>query len=308
LHLFTPSQFNNLPGMRYPRPVNYLPAKDEFAAYLEEYATRFNLPIRHNERVDDLSSNGKGFQVSSNKFKYSARSVIIATGPFRVPYIPAFSNQLDKAIFQIHSNAYANPNQVIQGSVLLVGAGNSGADIALELARAGKQVYLSGRDVGRIPSNTPLGKAFNGSLIWWFMSNVLNVKTPIGRKVKQAGLQHGGPLGHVTRQELAVNGIKLVPRLSSIQAGKPLLEDGQILDVDGVIWATGYRPDYSWVRLPIFDGKGLPRHTRGVIPDTPGLYFLGLIFQTALTSSLIGGVGADAAYIVNQVIRPIKKG
>jgi putative flavoprotein involved in K+ transport len=307
LRLFTPSQFNNLPGMPFPGPVNYLPARDEIAAYLENYVARFNLPVRHNLRVLHLDRNGQAYQVSGSAFEYSARNVIIATGPFQVPYIHAFAGQLDAAVVRMHSSVYANPGQVAPASVLVVGAGNSGAEIALELVRAGKQVILSGRDVGRIPANTPLGRAFNGKLIWWFMSNILNVKTPIGRKARQAELQHGTPLGRATRQEMAAAGIELVPPLAGIRSGKPYLEDGRILDVGAVIWATGYRPDYSWVRLPIFDEHGLPRHLRGAVPEAPGLYFLGLIFQTALNSSLIGGVGADAAYIVGQAVRPERR-
>lgn len=301
LHLFTPSQFDNLPGMPFPKPMNYMPAKDEVAAYLEEYSTRFNLPIKHNTRVNELIHSGQYYQVSGSRFNYSARNVIIATGPFQVPYTPGFASQLDSATIQMHSGEYTNPVQVKTDSVLVVGAGNSGAEIALELVRAGKQVILSGRDVGRIPANSPLGKAYNGKLIWWFMSNILTVKTPIGRKAQRAELQHGTPLGRATRKEVAAAGIELVPRLSGIQSGKPRLENGRFLDVGGVIWATGYRPDYSWIRLPVFDEYGLPHHIRGVVPEAPGLYFLGLIFQTALNSSLIGGVGADAAYIVSQI-------
>jgi putative flavoprotein involved in K+ transport len=307
LRLFTPSQFNSLPGLPFPKPMNYLPAKNEVASYLEDYSTHFNLPIKHNIRVNELIHNGQYYQVSGSTFTFLARNVIIATGPFQVPYVPGFASQLDPATIQMHSSAYANPNQVKADSVLVVGAGNSGAEIALELVKAGKRVILSGRDVGRIPANTPLGKAFNGKLIWWFMSNILNVKTPIGRKARQAELQHGTPLGRATREELAAAGIELVPRLSGAQSGKPHLENGCILDVGSVIWATGYRPDYSWVRLPIFDEYGLPHHTRGVVREAPGLYFLGLIFQTALSSSLIGGVGTDAAYIVNQIIHPAKQ-
>jgi putative flavoprotein involved in K+ transport len=301
LRLFTPSQFNNLPGMPFQKPVNYLPAKDEVASYLEEYAHRFNLPIKHDVRVNELSHSGQYYQVSGSTFSYSARNVIIATGPFQVPYVPSLANQLDSTTVQMHSSVYTNPDQVKTDSVLVVGAGNSGAEIALELVRAGKQVILSGRDVGRIPANTPLGKAFNGKLIWWFMSNILNVKTPIGRKARLAELQHGTPLGRATRQEMVAAGIELAPRLTGVQSGNPRLENGRVLDVGSVLWATGYRPDYSWVQLPVFDEHGLPKHIRGVVREAPGLYFLGLIFQTALNSSLIGGVGADAAYIVSQI-------
>jgi putative flavoprotein involved in K+ transport len=307
LRLFTPSQFNNLPGMPFSKPVNYFPTKDEIADYLEEYATRLQLPIQHNVHVNELRHSGEGYQISANTTKYSARNVIVATGPFQVPYTPGFAGQLDSTTIQMHSCLYTNPDQIKTDSVLVVGAGNSGAEIALELVRAGKHVTLSGRDVGRIPANTPLGKAFNGRLIWWIMTNILNVNTPLGRKMRQAELRHGTPLGRATRQEIANAGIEMVPRLSGVHSGKPHLESGRILDVGGVIWATGYRPDYSWIKLPVFDEYGLPRHIRGVVPSQSALYFLGLLFQTALNSSLIGGVGADAAYIVRQIIHQVNR-
>jgi putative flavoprotein involved in K+ transport len=185
--------------------------------------------------------------------------------------------------------------------VLVVGAGNSGAEIALELAKTGKQVWLSGRDVGRIPANSPLGKLFDGRLIWWFMTHFLTVDTPIGRKMQAGEDHHGTPLGRAKRDEIARAGIILTPRVSGVQSGKPQLEDGRILPAEGVIWATGFRPDYHWIKLPIFDKSGYPLHSRGVAQGAPGLYFVGLLFQTGLSSPLLGGVGKDAEYIAARV-------
>jgi putative flavoprotein involved in K+ transport len=229
--------------------------------------------------------------------------VIVASGSYQSPFSPAFASELDPAIFQLHSSAYRNPGQVPAKSVLIVGAGNSGAEIALDLVKAGRQVWLAGRDVGNVPFNSPLGKAFNGRLIRWFMGHVLTVNTPIGRKMKPGLLQHGAPLGRPRRQEIEQAGVELTPRLHGIQSGKPEIEGGRLLPVEGVIWATGFHPDYRWINLPVFDAHGFPRHWRGVLQEAPGLFFLGLIFQTALSSSLLGGVGADAAYIVKQIGR-----
>jgi putative flavoprotein involved in K+ transport len=301
LHLFTPSQFNGMPGKPFPQPDNYFPAKDEVAEFLEDYARQFNLPVRHGSQVTLLSRTGRNFSVSTGDSKFSARHVIIATGPYQLPKIPAFANELDPEIFQLHSSAYRNPQQIPASSLLVVGAGNSGAEIALELVKAGKQVWLAGPDVGRIPINSPLGKRFGGRPAWWIMSNVLSDKTPIGRKLKERALTHGAPLGRIRRPLVAQAGVELVPRLSGIRSGKPEIEGGQLLPVEGVLWATGFHPDYSWIDLPIFDEHGLPRHRRGVVQDAPGLYFLGLLFQSALISSLLGGVGRDAAYIVKQI-------
>jgi len=301
LKLFTPSKFNGLPGMMFPKPGDYLPTKNEVADYLEEYARHFNLPIRHNEKVKSLSRNGQGYHISTNTSNFHAKNVIVATGPFQVPYKPDFADQLDPEIFQLHSSTYCNPKQIQAQSVLIVGAGNSGVEIALELVRAGKQVWLAGRDVGKIPANGPLGKFLGGRPIWWFMNNVLTVNTPIGRKAKASAGHHGTPLGRATRQEIAVAGVELAPRVSGIQSGQPQLEDGRILPVNSVIWATGFRSDYCWINLPIFDEHGFPLHSQGIVQDAPGLYFIGLMFQRALSSSLLGGVGMDAAHIAKQI-------
>jgi putative flavoprotein involved in K+ transport len=301
LKLFTPGKFNNLPGAPFPKQGDYLPTKTEVADYLEGYASRFNLPVRHGVKVEGLDRNGRGYHITAGASSLSAKNVIVATGPFQSPYIPAFSRDLDPSILQLHSSAYCNPEQFPARNILVVGAGNSGAEIALELARAGRKVWLAGRDVGRIPANGPLGKAFDGKLIWWVMGNILNVNTPIGRKVRAGELHRGTPLGRATREEITLAGVELMPRVSGVQSGKPQLEDGHTLPVDGIVWATGFRPDYGWLHLPIFDEQGYPKHWRGVVKEAPGLYFIGLLFQTALNSSLLGGVGTDAAYIANQI-------
>ena len=302
LKLFTPSKINALPGMPFPKPGNYLPTKDETADYLETYARHFNLPVRHGVKVENLSHNGEDYQIFAGSSTFTARNVIVATGPFQKPYIPIFANDLDPSILQLHSSTYRSPKQITPQSVLIVGAGNSGAEIALELVRAGKKVWLAGRDVGRIPANGALGKAFGGWPMWWFMNHVLTVNTPIGRKVREKELNHGTPLGRSNRQEIADAGVKLTPRVSGVQSGMPRIEDGRTLPVDCVVWATGFRPDYHWIDLPIFDEHGHPHHWRGVVNKLPGLYFVGLLFQTGLSSSLLGGVGADAAYISNQIV------
>jgi putative flavoprotein involved in K+ transport len=301
LRLFTPSQFDSLPDMPFAKSKNYFPTKDEIADYIEEYARKFNLPVHHNVKVENLSRDDQGYQITTSNELFSTKNVIVATGPFHLPFIPTYTDQLDAEIFQLHSSAYLNPHQIAAKSVLVVGAGNSGAEIALDLSKAGKKVWLSGRDVGRIPANSPLGKIFDGRLVWWFMTHMLTVDTPIGRKMQADVVHHGTPLGRTRREEIAAAGVILSPRLSGVQSGKPQLEDGQILPVEGVIWATGFRPDYHWIDLPIFDEHGYPMHSGGVVQDAPDLYFIGLPFQTGLSSSLLGGVGKDAAYIAARI-------
>ncbi len=301
LRLFTPSQFDSLPGSPYSNSINYLPTKDEIATYLEEYEHRFHLPIRHLSKVESLRDNSDGFEIMTRSTRFHAKNVIVATGPFQKPYTPGFSDQLDKKIIQLHSVSYHDPSQFPGKKVLIVGAGNSGAEIALEMAKNGKEIWLSGRDVGRVPANSPIGKAFNGQLIWWIMTHLITVDTPIGKKMQAKGNHRGTPLGRVTLEEVGASGVKLSPKVVGIENGLPKLEDGQILDVEGILWATGFRPDFEWIKLPIFDKNGNPIHSRGVVKDAPGLYFLGLIFQSGLSSSLLGGVGKDAFHIASQI-------
>ncbi len=303
LRLFTPSQFDGLPGMPFPKSKNYFPPKDEVADYLEEYARQFNLPVSHNIKVESLQRNGRNFQISAGSARFTARNVIIATGPYQASYSPSFSKELDPEILQLHSSAYINPKQLPVNSVLVVGSGNSGAEIALELSKVGKQVWLAGRDVGRVPSNSRLGKLFDGRPLWWFLTHVLTTNTPMGRKMQASLSHHGAPLGRICRDDIARAGVIFTPRMSGVHTGKPQLMDGRILPAEGVIWATGFQPDYSWIKLPILDEYGYPEHSRGIVQNAVGLYFIGLPFQTGLNSSLLGGVGKDAAYIAAQVAR-----
>lgn len=302
LRLFTPSQIDNLPGMPISFPVNYLPTKDEVADYLERYANQFNLPVKHQQQVTSLRQSTSGFEIITNNSTYYAKNVIICSGVYTLPSIPAFAGKLNSSIFQIHSSQYTNPSKVPTGSILVVGAGNSGADIAVELVEANNKVWLSGRDVGTVPNNSPIGKAFNGKLVWWIMTHIMTMDTPIGRKMIAKSGHHGTPLGHHNRQEIQAAGVVFLPRVVAVREGKPELENGQIMDVDAVIWATGYKPDYDWIKLPIFDQEGYPLHTRGMVEKAPGLFFLGLPFLSGISSSLLGGIGKDAERIVERIV------
>jgi putative flavoprotein involved in K+ transport len=302
LRLFTPSQNNHLPGMKFPKPDFYFPTKDEAADYLETYAMQFKLPVQYGLKVDRLQRNENGFRLTAGASDYHARNVIIATGAFRTPYTPAIAEELAPGIFQMHSAGYRKPADVVGQNILVVGAGNSGAEIALELAKAGRKVWLAGRDVGRIPADK-LGRLMGGRPYWWFIRKVMTIHTPIGRRMKAAVLTHGNPLIRARREEVAEAGVELTPRLMGAVGGKPQLQSGRVLPAEGVVWATGFRPDYSWINLPVFDQTGHPRHEQGVVNEAPGLFFVGLHFQTGLTSSLMGGVGDDAKYITGQISR-----
>jgi putative flavoprotein involved in K+ transport len=304
LRLFTPAKFSALPGMPFPAPDFYFPTKDEMAANLVAYAARYQLPIRFQMPVETLTRSGDLYRLRAGAQSLLARQVVVATGAYHRPYIPPFAQALDPAVVQLHSQAYRNPAQIPAGNVLVVGAGNSGAEIAIELAHAGRNVWLSGRDVGHIPANT-LGRLFGGRPYWWLISRVLSVATPVGRRVRQKTLAQGAPLIHVNKQAIERAGVKRVPRTTGASNGQPQLDDGQLPEIAAVVWATGFRPDFHWIDLPICDAQGYPLHTRGVVPTAPGLYFLGLPFQSALTSGLIGGVGADARYIADHIANRI---
>jgi putative flavoprotein involved in K+ transport len=295
LRLFTPAAHSSLPGMPFPAPPHAFPTKDEVAGYLERYAERFALPVRLGRRVEALSRHDSGYLLRTGAERYLAAHVVVATGAYHAPRIPDFAPQLDPRVVQLHSSAYRNPGQLPTGDALVVGAGNSGAEIALELA-ATRRAYLAGRDTGYIP----LSLIHNG-LSLWLAAHLLTTDTRLGRRMREASRQQGDPLIRLKPKDLAATGVERVPRVAGATDGRPRLADGRLLDVTTVVWATGFRPDFGWIALPIFDEAGEPRHHRGVVEAAPGLYFLGLPFQHTPTSAHVGGVGRDARHIATHL-------
>jgi putative flavoprotein involved in K+ transport len=301
LRLFTPARYDGLPGMPFPAPAWSFPTKDEVAGYLEAYATRFALPVRFGVRVDRLSRDGERYAVAAGERRFQADHVVVASGAYQRPRIPAFAAGLDPGILQLDPNRYRDPSELPGGGVLVVGAGNSGAEIAFEVSRT-HPTSLSGPNTGHIPVRP--GSRWDRLVtppFWWFASRVLTVQTPIGRKLRPKALTTTAPLERVRPKELAAAGVERVPRTVGVRDGSPLLEDGRVMDVATVLWCTGFRPDFAWVDLPVFDQDGAPAHHRGVVGSQPGLYFLGLWFLSAFTSSLLGGVGSDADHIARQI-------
>ena len=303
LRLFTPGRYDGLPGMPFPGSPSSYPTKDEAADYLEAYANRFELPVRTGVKVDRLAKNRDRFEVTCGEHRLFAANVVVATGAFNNPRVPSFARELDESIVQFHSQEYRKPSQIQKGAVLVVGAGNSGAEIAIELARH-HQTWLSGRDTGQEPTRT-------GSLpdrlftpILWLMATRLTIKTPFGRKLRDHFLDppRGIPLGRVRRKDFAPAGIERVPRVAGVRNRRPVLEDGRLLEVSNVIWCTGYTPNYDWIDLSLQTRNGLPVHDRGIVESCPGLYFIGLLFLYSLSSALLGGVGRDAKHIVQHIV------
>ena len=301
LRLFTPARYSGLPGMGFPAAAWHYPTKDEVAEYLETYAARFQLPVRAGVRVDGLTRQGDRYLVTAGERRFEAANVVVASGAYHLPLVPSFAAELDPGILQLHSSGYRRPAQLQEGGVLVVGAANSGAEIAVELSGA-HRIWLSGRHPGSEP--TRAGSRLDRLLtppFWFFISQVLTVDTPIGRKLRPKLMGAGTPLARVRRRDIAAAGIERVPRTAGARDGLPVLEDGRALEVANVVWCTGYRPDFSWIDLPVQGDDGQPRHDRGVVAGQPGLYFVGLFFQSAVSSALVGGVGRDAEQIVARI-------
>jgi putative flavoprotein involved in K+ transport len=312
LRLFTPAYAVSLPGWPFPAKGFTTPLKDDMADYLEAYATKLKLPVRTGVRVDDIHREGDTYVVTAGAQRFEAQNVIVASGVHREARVPAFAADLDPRIVQVHSTEYRNPSQLRHGGVLVVGAGNSGADISLEAA-ATHPTWLAGPIRGHIPFDIDTGfarhVAFRG--VRFVFVHVLTLRTPMGRRLREKPAQ-GDPLVRVKPKWLDAAGVQRVGKVVAVQDGRPVLEDGQMLDVANVIWCTGFRHDLSWIDLPIFGEDGEPMHDRGIVTNEPGLYFVGLPFQFALASCALPGVGRDARYVANRLLarartaRPIR--
>ena len=302
LRLFTPAQFDGLDGMKFPARSGRFPTKDQMADYLAAYARRFNLPVRNGVMVDGLSRAAGRYRLCAGGALFEADHVVAAMASYQKPWLPDFAPSLDPAIAQIHAGDYRNPTQLRDGAVLVVGAGNSGAEIALELSRS-RKVYLAGADVGEVPFRTDsfLGRHFWSRLVLRLaFHRLLTTDTPMGRKM--AAAHRPAPLIRTRNRDLAAAGIERVPRVAGIEEGQPLLDDGRLLQVANVVWCTGFSPDFSWIHLPVFDEDGRV-HRRGVVEQESGLYFVGLNFLYAMSSTMIHGVGRDARHVVDVIAR-----
>ena len=302
LKLYSPAQYDALPGLPFPAKKWSFPGKDQVGDYLESYARQFDLPIRLETRVESLDAAGDGYLVTTDRGRYSCRCVVVATGTFgRTPFIPDVATALDPAILQLHSSEYRRPGQLRDGAVLVVGASHSGTDIAHEVAET-HQTILAGRDCGQIPMRLESRRAhvvFPVLLFAW--RHVLTRRTPIGRKEMAAIRHHGGPMLRVKRSDLADRGVERVTsRVESAEDGMPVV-DGTPRDVANVVWATGFQQVFDWIRLPVFGEDGYPREVRGVVAEAPGLFFCGLSFQYSFSSMLLAGAGRDAAYVVERI-------
>jgi putative flavoprotein involved in K+ transport len=303
LRVFTAAKYDTLPGMRFPAPAHSFPTKDQVADFLETYAREMSLPIRTGVRIDCLRRTDSGYVAMAGTDAYEAPQVVVATGAYHEPMVPEYAAELRPDVLQLHSSEYRNPAQLQPGPVLVVGAANSGGEIALDVARD-HETWLSGRDVGSLPFEleSRISRILDVG-IWFAFNHILTMRTPIGRKARPSVQRHGTALERARPKHLAAAGVhRVVARTVGVEEGLPVLDDGQVLDVRNVVWATGFRHAYPWIDLPITDADGWPVHERGVSTAAPGVYFVGLPFQYAVTSALIGGVGRDARYVVDRLV------
>ena len=302
LLLFTPARIDGLPGMRFPARGDSFITKDQMADYLEAYASRFALPVRTGTRVDRLARRGNGFLLTAGERSFESDNVVVAMSNHQVPWTPGFAEDLDPGITQLHSADYRNPSQLREGPVLVVGLGNSGADIGLEVARTHPTI-LAGKEFGAVPFRIEGWVARNILLriVRFAGHHVLTVRTPIGRRIRPKILAAAAPLVRVKPNDLVAGGVERVPRVIGVRDGMPVVEGDRALEVSNVLWCTGFRPGFSWIDLPVLGDRDEPHHERGIVVSQPGLYFVGLHFLYAATSDTITGVARDAHRVVRHL-------
>lgn len=309
LRLYSPTKYDGLPGMAIAKQPWSWPTKDEMAGYLESYADRFQLPVRTGVHVRELSKTRDGYAVACGDVGFEAANVVVATGGWQAPWTPAFAAELEPTVRQLHSHDYRNPSQLQAGTVLVVGTSHSGADIALEVA-ASHATVACGPVRGEVPFDIEGAMARIAVPILWFAANhLLTQRTPIGRSMRPHVRREGGPLLRVKRADLAEAGVEHVEaKVVGVRDGKPELDGGRVVDAQNVIWCTGFRKDTEWITFPVAGDDGWPEQDRGRSLTHPGLYFVGLPFQFAFASMLVGGVGRDAAQVARLIDRtPVRQ-
>lgn len=308
LRVFTPAKYDGLPGVPFPADPLSFPTKDEVADYLEGYAKKFSLPVVSGVRIEHLRRDGDRFVAAANGHRWEARNVVVATGAERSPKVPEFASLLEHSIVQLHSSDYRNPGQLKDGPVLVVGLGNSGAEIGIEVCRT-HPTLVAGKPSGELPVKHGRAAArFVLPLVRFAGLHVLNVDTPVGRKAIPALRAHGAPLIRTKSKDLAAAGVRFVPRVAGVDNGLPVLADGTRPEIANVIWCTGFREEFGWMDPSLLDdGGGMPRQYRGVALDSPGLFFLGQDFMYAATSATLPGACRDARYLAGRIPVPAQR-
>jgi putative flavoprotein involved in K+ transport len=293
LVLFTPRRYDSLPGLPFPGDPDGYPGRDEVIDYLESYASSFALPVQLNSAVRSLAAADGGFLLDLGTRTLAADRVVVATGPFQVPNVPAFAADLASDVVQMHSTSYRRPSDVPEGAVVVVGGGNTGFQIAKELSST-HAVHLA---IGS--RQTPLPQRLLGRDLFWWLTKTGLIKKTVDSRIGRRARDRDTLIGSSTR-DVKRHGVEVGPRVVGVSGSAVTFEDGRELEVDAVIWATGYRSDYSWIAVPVFDQDGRVLHRRGVT-DSPGLFFLGLTWQHTRGSALVGWVKDDAEFISERI-------
>jgi putative flavoprotein involved in K+ transport len=294
LVLFTPRRYNAMPGLSFDGDPDQEPTRDEVIGYLHRYASELDLPVELNSRVTALGHREGRYVADLAGRTIVADQVVVATGPFQQPRVPEFASSVAADVYQTHSTGYRRPSDLPPGRVVVVGGGNTGYQIAEELAAEHDVVLAVGA------RQTPLPRRLLGRQIFWWLTKLgvlgVSVESRLGRRLSERETLIG--LGPRRARRI---GIALKPRAVDASGRTVGFADGTTTDADAIIWATGYRSDYSWIRLAVADDRGRIRHRRGVT-DHPGLYFLGLQWQYTRGSALLGFVSGDASHIAQQVM------
>ena len=297
LKLFTPHEYSSLPGLALEGIQNDYPTKDDIAHYLSTYANTFKLPVKLKVAVQGIHKTESGFQISTTQEDFTAKNVVIATGAFQKPHLQEFRNRLSDDVLQLHSSEYKNSKQLRDGPVLVVGGGNSGTQIAVELSKDRKTYLSVSHKMKFVPQDI-----MNKSIFWW-LDKLGVYRANVNSKMGQFLKKQPDPIFGYELKSLIKNGKVIVkPRTISIQNDHFIFEDNSEVQVNNVIWSTGFISDYTWIDIAeVFDESNQPLHQRGVT-SVKGLYFLGLPWQSSRGSALLQGVGADAEYLLNNIL------
>ncbi len=296
LTLFTPSEFNNLPGMECPTPTGYYPSKEDVANYFKEYARKFDFPIQLETLVEGLEKKTGYFEVKTSGETFKAKNVIVGTGPFHIPYTPGFAKNINSEIFQVHSNYYKNPSQLKPGKAMVVGAGDSGFQILDEISQTKRKVYFSGETNVKVLPQEILGK----TLFWWLEKTGIlgfNKDHWIGKKLSRS---RQPIIGTDVKGILSRKNVKPVGKTTYAEDQVIQTEKAELTDLKNIIWATGYRPNFNWIKGLELSKNGYPKHYRG-ISNIKGLYFIGLPWLYTRGSATLGGIKKDAAYLADYI-------
>lgn len=299
LKLFTPTEYNHLPGLKFKAPKGHYPSKHEVANYFKTYVDTFEFPIQLNTLVTSVRKEGELFWVKYADGSIQAKHVIVATGPFHTPYTPACHQKIAKEVLQLHSNYYKSIDQLQEGDALVVGGGDSGYQILNELSADGsRMVYFSGDTTVK-----SLPQQFLGKTLWWWFTKLglLSVSkySWLGKKIS------------TTVQPVIGTDVKgILARPNVIPVGRTQDADGHTIEfeketvnsIQNIIWATGYRPNFSWIANLTLDADGYPENYRGV-SNIEGLYFIGLPWMHTRGSATLGGVAKDAAYVAQHIAK-----